>query len=301
MIRTLAIVAVLTLTAAGCSSGDAADSSSTTVPPLGDPTAAEQPQWLYTFTSGAAAAAVDGDSVTVELTDAAQSATAFTDRPDRRARQISTPGILAQWDTLFGGDPPNASITGRTENNDPRTWVVEIDTASATADATVRFEGRLLDGDSTDDPLNDVAVFIDDVVAPDCEIHDQWINYPDPPRQLIESERFWVTATTTSAAIDIRALDVDAFPVVIGHLEVRVTRGGVSSVLPSSQVPSFAPVTDSDGGRWLVATVPPIDSWAKGDTSAPASLVVSGSIGFVSSSAYVDCNINTTVPPGDGS
>lgn len=293
MLRTIAIVAVLTLTAAACSSDDAADNSSSTVPPLGEPAAAEQPLWLYSFTADGATATVDGDSVTVELTGAAQSATAFTDRPERRARQISTPGILAQWDTLFTGDPPNASITGRTEGNEPRTWVVEIDTATATADATIRFEGRLLDGDSTPDRLNDVAVFIDDVTAPHCTAHIPWFDYLLAP-QIASAMLFRVVTTTTSETIALEMTEPAGTTPAVSIEQISATRGGTTVDLPAAQMPEF---TVSSGAA--SATVPAIDTWVGGDDTEPAVLevMVTAEVPGLAQ-ASLDCDTAVTVPAG---
>lgn len=292
MIRTIAIVTVLTLTAAGCSSDDTADSSSSTVPPLGDPTAAEQPLWLYSFTADGATATVDGDSVTVELTDAAQSATAFTDRPDRRARQVSTPGLLAQWDTLFAGDPPNASITGRTDD-EPRTWVIEIDTAAATADATVRFEGRLLDGDSTPARLNDVAVFIDDVTAPPCSPHIPWYDDFLGP-DIVAALRFQVVTTTTSEPFSLEMTEPAGATPAVSIEQVSATRGGTTVSLPAAQMPEFT--VSGDG---VSATVPAIDTWVGGDDTEPAVLevLVTAAVPGMPNASLV-CDTAVTVPAG---
>lgn len=72
---------------------------------------AEQPEWLFTQTAQSATYTANADGTgTLVLQDVGPTTTAFTDRPDRQAHLLSTQAFTAQWEEVFGDDPPNATL-----------------------------------------------------------------------------------------------------------------------------------------------------------------------------------------------
>ena len=111
-----ACATLVALIATGCSSGDAANggaeastsipSSASTDPPTGSESGQDS-SWL--FVMRAASGTTDGTTLTLSGVD--EEVLAFTDRPDRDVNRTTASTLIASWDELFDGDPPNAAVT----------------------------------------------------------------------------------------------------------------------------------------------------------------------------------------------
>ena len=114
----------------------------------------------------------------LRLTESAPSVVAFTDRPGRVARTISTDVLVESWGDLFRDDPPNAVLSWN-GHDEARGAVVELDTPRRDgaeivfgyrvladgAGRTVALEGGTLASD-LDPTMRDVRLFIDSTSLP---------------------------------------------------------------------------------------------------------------------------------------
>ncbi len=175
--RSAAAVGLLIVVAAGCTDdGDwQAGRSPTSIAPSTDTqrsaTAADdgRVKILLALDAESAMIEVGGDEHTLTLTEPSD-VLAFTDRPVRAAQRTTVAELVARWDRLFGADPPNAALSGLTQDGRSVDVPVEL-TSAASSGAAVSFTARRIDdGDRTALPaeLHDVSLFIDDTsMCPD--------------------------------------------------------------------------------------------------------------------------------------
>lgn len=301
----IVLVLAAALLGTSCASGDdAADAPSPGEEPTGDdtagagtagdasalgkPVADEEPLWLYTFTADTAAVTGDASGVTVDLADVSESTTAFTDRPERRTRSESTPGLVARWDTIFGDDPPNVVISGR-DTDGPTSVVVEVRDIEVTAPGALRLGGRLLDGSAPAD-LTGVAVTVDDAAAGPCAAHIPWNDEISAAyRFLAAANLLGVDATTTAAPITITVPRTGGEQAQPKDLRVSALASGEPTELPADSVPTFA-----SASRGLSASIPPVDSWA--DIDGTVSVSVTATLDWPGG-AYSVCGTAVEVQP----
>jgi hypothetical protein len=149
------------------------------VAPLGEPTAADSAppststtkatpeSWLFAMNSASARSVDTAAGFTVTIA-APGDVLAFTDRPARDAHRLRTEWLVQNWDLLFSDDPPNGVLSGLDQGGRAVEIAVEITGVTGDGDELV-VAVRSIGGDvdaTAPDPLADVALFIDDVVAP---------------------------------------------------------------------------------------------------------------------------------------
>lgn len=126
--------------------------------------------WLFSQSAERASIEWVGDRALLHLGGLSASTVAFTDRPDRLSRSLSTATFLERWQLLFGDEAPNAALV---VTDGERTATVTIEAA--------RYAGDGGDGYYRLAPLDDALaelpagidlgpanLFIDDVPGPEA-------------------------------------------------------------------------------------------------------------------------------------
>lgn len=85
----------------------------------------------------------------------------FTNRPGRKAGQMTAENLSSRWDQAFKDSAPNAVIVG-----DEVDAVVEL-VSAVSVDRSIDFEYQVVEGQLKNGKLGEVSIFIDpDTVAP---------------------------------------------------------------------------------------------------------------------------------------
>jgi hypothetical protein len=159
------------------------------------------PEWLYVLDAGAGSA--DATTLTLEQTD--DSVDAFTDRPEREAKQVALRTLVSGWDEVgFGDDPPNASLTFQDESGE-QVRTIEIAEPRLEGD-TLTFRYRLLSGDGARATatlpvsFGALTLVVDDSPGPPqrgggAVLGDTAGTGPSDATLVVVSRDAWVTAT----------------------------------------------------------------------------------------------------------
>jgi len=157
MRRTSVLVAAIVITlaaATACTSADAATPAKKKA----------HPSVLFALNAknGESAAGTDG-AYRVTLTNYGD-VLVFTDRPIRKARRTTVASLATQWKKLFGGDPPNAALSGTTADGKSVDVAVELSQPHGdNQSVTFTVHGVGVDRDlKLPAHLADVSLFVDD-------------------------------------------------------------------------------------------------------------------------------------------
>ncbi len=136
-------------------------------PENGDST--EEAQWLFAQSAEDASVAGDGDRLVLTLDGLSPVTVAFTDRPDRVSRSLSSVRFIDGWGSVFGDDPPNAALM---VDEGEETAVITVEsTRWADEGRTASYLISVLQDDSgvleSGVDLGPVSLFIDDAPAPE--------------------------------------------------------------------------------------------------------------------------------------
>ena len=89
----------------------------------------------------------------------------FTNRPERKAGQMTAENLSSIWDKAFKDSAPNAVIVG-----DEVDAVVKL-VSAVSVDRSIDFEYQVIEGQLKNGKLGEVSIFIDpDTVAPELAI-----------------------------------------------------------------------------------------------------------------------------------
>lgn len=137
---------------------------------LANPRSGPTPQWLFAQSAGSASLEVaDDGSVRLVLRDVDPHTLAFTDRPARQASTSTVERLVAEWDTAFGADPPNAAVV---DHGDPSGLLAMTLADPKLTGSTLSFAATPIDGSGRDwsaaafASKGTVSVFIDDAATP---------------------------------------------------------------------------------------------------------------------------------------
>ena len=158
----------LVLSACGADHGAApTHESTTTTTGAGDPVSAPTVSLLFTVQGASGTAATDGTGWDIAVSVPSGRMLEFSDRPVRSAEHIDIADFVGAWSSVgFGGDPPNATITGRSSTGDEVNLAVELtnphwDTTTSTLSASASPIGA--DTDATlPESFDQVSLFVDD-------------------------------------------------------------------------------------------------------------------------------------------
>ncbi len=171
--RTRAVALVAAVSSLAVVAGACTDDADWAAAPLGEPVAASAssdaaaaPDWLFVLDAPSATLDSGADELTLTL-QAPGHVLAFTDRPARDAEFVRPTWLATEWEELFGEDPPNAVLTGLSEDGSTVEVAVVVeslegDGAELTASLTGLGEGV----EGLPASLRQVALFVDDVVVP---------------------------------------------------------------------------------------------------------------------------------------
>lgn len=281
--------------AASSSSGSSQDAADTTG--LGEPTSSgeagsRRAEWLFALTADSATAS----DTELTLRGTSPTVVAFTDRPERASRVLSTPGLLLQWPALFAGDPPNAAISGTADGAQVESTVEIVAASPGASPGEVRLGIRSLGSEPLPASLADVTLVVDDVQLGSCTPRLAWYDQLEMPVGLAEAVaaavRFELDASTSDAPLTF-SLTVPA------QLQVSGPDVGVSVSASTSAGPVDYPgglVTLPVGGAQV--SVPAPDEWVgSGRTATGVTASMSMDLADLAGASF-DCTATASLAPG---
>ena len=155
------------LSACGADPDAAPTHETTTTTGAGEPVSAAARSLLFTVQGTSGTATADGTVWDIVVSVPSGRMLEFSDRPVREAEHIDIADFVGAWSAVgFGGDPPNATVTGLSSVGEGVNVAVELtdphwDTTTSTLSATAAPIGDDV-GATLPESFDQVSIFIDD-------------------------------------------------------------------------------------------------------------------------------------------